>query len=626
MACAVIAHGTDHPAVSYSRRQAWYPGRFDSVPLTHRTVVSSVDEAVAAGYLDGLKAKPGAHRTTKRQSTFWATPLLLDALSAVRLEYEPGSAIRLRDANGDPVSFRETERVARLRRDMAGINEAMAHVDVGIDPAASSLDWDVGQHRIRARRVRDGRETWATVTPTPCNDVYRVFGRGRFDKGGRLYGWWQSLPKDRRRELLLNGEISVEPDYAFLHPTLLYAMRGAVLIGDPYETGQFPRAHGKFALNVALNARSLPLAVNAMMHRNRETPGSWPHSRRYTERLVDAVVARNAPIAADIGADRGIDCMAIDSGMAVQVLKRCAKASIPCLPVHDSFRVRARDEGHVTAIMGEVLDATRVAISPKVTMVSAVSFPHMHPSSRGVSSAEPLVPLVAEPVVTSPAEPGTLPGTVEGVSLPEAGVRYRAFLRVSPPRPVASCRPRVVPAPEAVALSLPVGFAPAPVVSRVPVAPSSSGPGLPAFLRACLEPLAPERTPGPSPEPTVPSRPLSGLAALRRALAPAEVATDAFMVRRVPVLTSPSPEPVTSPVPMPDALLAVPESIPPQVAPVSVQRPSIPMTKAERVARLRGIAASLRADRTPEQREAHAEFMRAVKGQAALERHRAITR
>lgn len=566
LACAVLAHGTEHPAVSYSRRQAWYVGRYEGVPLTYRTVTGAVDEAVAAGYLDGVRAMQGDHLRTQRQSTFWATPMLIDAMAGVRLEYQRGISLRLRDVDGNPVQFRETERVARLRRDMDGIREFMAGFDVGISPDASPGDWQVDQHRIRARKVRDGRETWTTVIPTPGNDVYRVFGRSRFDKGGRLYGgFWQNLPKDRRRELLINGEISVEPDYEFLHPTLLYAMRGAALVGDPYETGYFPRAHGKLALNVALNARSLPLAVNAVMNRNRVQPGAWPHSRRYTERLVEAVVARNEPIAGDIGADRGIDCMALDSAMAVKVLKRCAKEGVPCLPVHDSFRVRVRDEAKVTGIMAEVLDATRVAISPSRSVVSMVSFPHMNPDPRVAPVAEPKVTPSAEPVVSSPEQVVFLSGTE---------VPFRPVLSPLPPCP-GSPRPRVATlAAEPVVLSpgletpRPVAVAAAPVV-RVP-----------AFLLALRTPSEPVPAPCPEPRSPIVSRPRSSLAGLVPSLPPADVPFD--VAPRRPSVTPAGP---------PHVSLAAPCDGCPEIA------PEVPPPPVKRVGLLGRLAAQARAMR-----------------------------
>lgn len=492
LASALIAHGTEQPVVSYSRRRDWYVDRFENTSFSHRTVVTAVDEAVAAGLLEHIKAKPGDHLTTGLQSAFWAEDALVDALGDVTLEYERGSSIRLRDAEGNPLAFRDTERVARLRREMDGINDYLSQIRVGISDQADPGDWDVGRNRIRARKIKDGKATWATVCPTPGNDVYRVYGRGRFDKGGRIYGWWQSLPKIRRTELLINGEATFEPDFEFLHPRLLYAMRGAVLVGDPYVTGVFPRAHGKLALNVALNAKSLGLAVNAMMYREVESSGAWPHSRTYTERLVNTVVARNAPIAADIGADRGIDCMAIDSGIAVKVLRACEKAGIPALPIHDSFRVGATKEGEVTAIMQQVLDTTLVAISPSRSTGSVKMVPHMRlppsPEARVASPPEGSV-VLSPPVVAPAAEPVVAPlpegagntlslletPLAEPVSGPAAGVTAHSPEAVF--RPVLRVRPSLRPS------FAPVAVAPSP--ARIsPPAPAPAPVPLPPFLAA----------------------------------------------------------------------------------------------------------------------------------------------
>jgi len=68
----------------------------------------------------------------------------------------------------------------------------------------------------------------------------RAFNRGSFSLGGQLHGWWRSLPKGRRRQLVLNGEAIVEPDFEQMHVSMLYAISGQYLEGDAYETGEFP--------------------------------------------------------------------------------------------------------------------------------------------------------------------------------------------------------------------------------------------------------------------------------------------------------------------------------------------------------------------------------------------------
>lgn len=130
-------------------------------------------------------------------------------------------------------------------------------------------------------------------------------------------------------------------------------MRGHVLRHDPYETGAFPRHEGKLALNVALNARSIPAAAAYLVN-----DSQWGHGLAYTHACLKAVQKRNPVIARDIGADRGIDLMRIDSGMCLDVLKRCEGGGIAALPVHDSFMVPASQGARVEAHMSEILDRT----------------------------------------------------------------------------------------------------------------------------------------------------------------------------------------------------------------------------------------------------------------------------
>jgi hypothetical protein len=306
----------------------------------------------------------------------------------------------MRDADGRPVDFRETDRTLRLRREADGLNEWLGSMRVEVSPDASPEDWQRTRHHLKGRKVRDGRETWSCVLPTPTPHIIRVFGRERWDCHGRLYGWWQNLSKERRGELLINGEVLIEPDFAMLHPTFLYAAAGATMPRDVYDTGMHERAHGKLALNVLVNCRGgLRGAVDALMWRD-----DWEGSRAYTEGLVEAVASLNRPIAGYLGSDAGIRLMAIDSGMAVEVMKRCRKADVPCLPVHDSFLAPRRAENHVKAIMADVLDAARTRISQGTSKTSFQKGPQEPRFGAAAPAASPLpAPSALAPAGKAPA-------------------------------------------------------------------------------------------------------------------------------------------------------------------------------------------------------------------------------
>ncbi|SFG81355.1 hypothetical protein [Methylobacterium gossipiicola] len=343
--------------ISYSRRRAFYANqsRYQGLAYSYDRVLRVVDELLDLGLIEEMRASPGAHLLPNaRQSRIRATPDLIHAYRDAPFEYETKrSRLILKDEAGDVIGYDPTRQTRRLEAELDRINAYLGTVSVTM-PTGDG--WEHATRVVRARN--DKRGTWACVVPTPLPEAYRVFGRGRWDRHGRLYGWWQSLPKGARKDLLINGEVCVEPDFATLHPRILYAARGHVLRHDPYETGTFPRAEGKLALNVALNAKTMNAAAAALMDKD-----TWGHGWDYTRGLLKAVVARNAPIAKDIGADRGIRCMAVDSAMAVDVLNACEKASVPCLPVHDSFIVPASHGAWMEAKMDEILTGVLGAVT-----------------------------------------------------------------------------------------------------------------------------------------------------------------------------------------------------------------------------------------------------------------------
>jgi hypothetical protein len=325
------------------------------------------------------------------------------------------------------------------------------------------------------------------------------------DCHGRLYGFWQNLPKARRKELRINGELIIEPDFACLHPTLLYAMKGIRLDYDPYDTGCFPRDHGKLALNIGINCkRGLPGAVNTLMSRD-----GWNQTRRYTERLVDSIAARNEPIREFIGSDAGVRLMGYDSRMALDVLKRCRRDGVAVLPVHDSFMTGRSKGGIVTAHMEQVLDETRVRLSQGSSRGSKQIRLQMPPEGAAERSsslpAEPGIPPSAEPLDSPPAEPvETLPGgevalVLEGRETPMAeplGVPLAEPFATSPrgvrrtPLPwVAASRGSLV----RVGVSDPLSDPAAPSRGLAPFPPYPDPPGpfpiLPAPPLAVLAPL-----------------------------------------------------------------------------------------------------------------------------------------
>jgi len=95
-----------------------------------------------------------------------------------------------------------------------------------------------------------------------------------------------------------------------------------------------------------LNAKTRQAAIAALTNKP-----DYPYTDKDTSGLFEALKRRNAPIAEYLHADMGIRLMRTDSDITQDVMKACARANIPALPVHDSVLTFPRHEGRVAEIM-----------------------------------------------------------------------------------------------------------------------------------------------------------------------------------------------------------------------------------------------------------------------------------
>ncbi len=347
--------------VSYSRSKRFYEplSRYEGTAYTYDRVKAAVQELLDLGLIEEERALPGP-ASHGWQSRMRATDRLIAAFNDCPFEHVgPREVIELRDVDGERMAYTDTDNTRRLRKVMEARNEAASAVRIDMPEGDG---WLHTPGYVSARSDKTGG--WVGLRPTPAPRMVRIYGRGRWDMHGRLYGWWQQLPQARRLELLINGEVAFEEDWSACHPRLLYAMAGKLPVGEIYDVDGYNPSHVKAALLTVMNTRSTYGGVQSLMKREKDKPGKWLHSLDYTKGLMKAVMHRHEPIAHFLGADMGITLMHIESQMCVDVLKRCERENVPALPVHDSFVTQASKGATVTAIMAEVMDATRAAINP----------------------------------------------------------------------------------------------------------------------------------------------------------------------------------------------------------------------------------------------------------------------
>ena len=364
---AMLAH-EEGRFVSYSRRKAFYTDRrrYNGAAFTYTNVISVVEDLLRQGLIEEERASPGQ---LGWQSRFRASPKLAEVCAEAEFRHELIGLIQLKDTYGNLVDYSDTDATARMARELRAINADL--MSMRVELRAPEI--------IRSRHhvIIEG----AYYRPTEPS-LYRVFNRRSFILGGRAFGWWQNLPRRWRQRLLIDCEPVAEPDFAQLHPLLLYALRGCRLEGDAYETGEFSREDGKLAFNVALNTKTPQGTIAALANKP-----SWKLSRAQTGDLLEALARRNAPIADCLHADRGIALMNLDSCITMRALQRCLAAGIPVLPVHDSMLTPWRHEGRVAEIMEESAECILKQPKPCRVSVSSLTVPQM---PRGVPSLSPL--------------------------------------------------------------------------------------------------------------------------------------------------------------------------------------------------------------------------------------------
>jgi hypothetical protein len=372
---ADFAYASNHGprSISYSRHAPRYKGmtRYYGSCFNLRSVTGAVDRLRDGGFLIERRARSSGPRGARgRQSTITARGKLVEiAAEDFTAEYVPGELIRLKDSDKRLIPYKDDKNTSRFRHEMRITNEALASAKIDLPDAM------FGSQVIIKDKI-DG--AWRVRLQIPANTLlYRVFNRGAWNRGGRLYGpWWQKLPKRDRARLLIDGEPTSEIDYSSFHPQIIFAKHGIPFEFDPYDVAGATRDEAKLAILIALNAKSRTTAVGALAKKLAEAHDEYrdlddedddydyddykeggdgpldPAAKARAKQVLDTVIEQSHNVLADaFFTDRGVELMAEDSRLIVDVLLAAARHGIVGLPIHDSIVARQRDTDRVRELM-----------------------------------------------------------------------------------------------------------------------------------------------------------------------------------------------------------------------------------------------------------------------------------
>ncbi|MDB9881299.1 hypothetical protein OAC67_04070, partial [Planktomarina temperata] len=300
------------------------------------------------GFHDRKGRKDGTptSRLTRYVSTDQLLSLFTDqelsVLPVIVPQYNDPELLKIRvkevDATGvkrkRSITISETAETERMRSNLERINKALSRhwCDLEIqDDTLTDLQRRLAGDPAGERTIRMDQRS-----------LYRVFNDPELQTGGRFYGgWWQNIPKEARKHLVVNGKKMVELDYSNQHPSILYAKEGIARPDDCYSDVINP-----YSLPKAVNRKQLRKAVktafNAML--NSQKPLKRPPKGLKLQplgltwaELSSAIITFHEPIAHYFYTGLGLQLQRLDSDIAEKVLLHFADKGIAILPLHDSF-------------------------------------------------------------------------------------------------------------------------------------------------------------------------------------------------------------------------------------------------------------------------------------------------
>jgi hypothetical protein len=321
--------------------------RYNALHISKLTA-EVVDVLVEAGLL--FQAIGYSDRVSKRGrvTRIWPTPSLIKAFEEARFGpmdigvYADRETVILRDEAGNDIEYDDDDNTNRMRTTIQSYNSLLRRTFI-----------DIPELDERFIRITDGGMDSRLYVTQNDKFVRRIFNRGSFEDGGRLYGgWWQRCPKEWRAQIFINDQPVTELDYSGLHPVLLYASEGIdywrEIGGDPYAiripgmeafNDQRLRKLAKRLFLIAINARDDKAACSAF---RADAEASSPEKRMSNGlllSLLDALREKHPKIAHLIATDQGIKLQNLDAHIAERIIERFTGKRVPVLAIHDSFIV-----------------------------------------------------------------------------------------------------------------------------------------------------------------------------------------------------------------------------------------------------------------------------------------------
>lgn len=339
--------------------------------IKHGELGKSVQSLIDLGLLTRITGKrmPGSSNTPSWASSYFPTRKLIvlsrrcrvhEGLVEYRLPrdeliqlYEPKEAKYFDRVKGElvqpnrgpPIQFQPTTETEVWTEGLLAINAFYEKHDMSLGASNAELAECVAE----LNADRDRRGSPYRLPEMFRTQPYRVFNNGNrnspaFGQGGRLFGgWWMQLPESIRNHITINGQPTIEIDYAECHPRMLYHLRGLEGGGSLYsipeiaayeeESGKEPDTYRpcvKWLTQVMINGKGRP--------EQSDPPAdiAFPTDLSVGQ-ITQFIEARHTQIADAFRTGAGLDLMRLESDIAFEIVTTAMNEGWVVLPIHDSF-------------------------------------------------------------------------------------------------------------------------------------------------------------------------------------------------------------------------------------------------------------------------------------------------
>ena len=322
-------HGLDIPAAISTRNGS----TFSSI-LGYRNVQKVISFFEESGYITvtaGYRSEGySSGIPTKLQATDKFQALLQEyTLTPVKSE---GELVSVKEG-----TLTETDEVVYTRKVLKECNALIKGASLSIDRIVDA------ENQVDILLSKKGASSDKRVLDMPLVSDFCTYQRTfKWDQqtGGRLYSGIQSIPREERFSLKIDGEETCEYDFSCMHARMLWSQLGLEAPADCYAIEGVDRDVIKTLLLVSLNASSRRKALRVT--REMCTEDGHDLSKVKLGKVMDQLLKLHAPIADKFFTGAWKELQYLESKIMLATMEHFQKKGVVCLGVHDSAIVPAQ--------------------------------------------------------------------------------------------------------------------------------------------------------------------------------------------------------------------------------------------------------------------------------------------